>query len=124
MIFGLPGSGKSTFAVTLSHQLKIPLYHLDKHFFTKNWVERDSKDFLKRQRKMVSQNTWIIDGNALQSLEMRYARADLVLYFCPSRLLCLARLIKRRWFKDASLQDRAEGCYERLPFHLINLSFG
>ncbi|MBI2706825.1 MAG: DNA topology modulation protein [Proteobacteria bacterium] len=119
MIFGLPGSGKSTFATTLNHQLKIPFYHLDKYFYVENWVERDTGDFLNIQQKLVEQDTWIIDGNALRSLEMRYARADLILYFCMPRLLCLARLIKRRFFKDSSIEDRAKGCRERLPFHLI-----
>ena len=34
MIFGRPGSGKSTFAVELALKLNLPLYHLDKYFVT------------------------------------------------------------------------------------------
>lgn len=119
MIFGLPGSGKSTFALTLSQTLKLPLYHLDKYYYVGNWVERDKEDFLSIQSTLVDKDTWIIDGNAIRSLEMRYGRADLVLYFCAPRLLCLSRLIQRRFFKDRSIKDRADGCRERLPFHLI-----
>ena len=33
MIFGRPGSGKSTFAVKLSRSIVFPLYHLDKYFY-------------------------------------------------------------------------------------------
>lgn len=119
MIFGRPGSGKSTFALALSHYLNIPLYHLDKYFFIENWVERENEEFLALQQKMVEEDYWIIDGNAIRSFEMRYARADLVLYFCSPRLLCLARLIKRRFFKDSLIQDRAKGCEERLRFRLV-----
>ncbi len=119
MIFGLPGSGKSTFAVHLAHQLKLPLHHLDKHYYRENWVERDKEEFLNFQQDLVNQERWLIDGNAIRSLEMRYSRADLVLYFCTSRPLCFGRLIKRRFFKNKSIQDRAEGCDERLPPHLI-----
>lgn len=119
MIFGLPGSGKSTFALTLSQQLNLPLYHLDKHFFIEHWVERPKEDFLSLQQAIVAQDQWIIDSNALGSLEMRYARANLVLYFFMPRPLCFRGLIKRRFFKDDSIQDRAEGCQERLPYHLI-----
>ncbi len=119
MIFGLPGSGKSTFAVHLAHQLNLPLYHLDKYFFVKNWIERDNEEFLSFQQKIINQSQWIIDGNALGSLEMRYARADLVLYFCSSRPLCFGRLIKRRFFKDKSIQDRAINCPENLRPRLI-----
>lgn len=119
MIFGLPGSGKSTFAVHLARQLNLPLYHLDKHFFVENWVEREKAGFLNLQQEIVNKNRWIIDGNAIGSLEMRYARADLVLYFRISRPLCLKRLVQRRFFKDLSIQDRAEGCEERLRFSLV-----
>jgi adenylate kinase family enzyme len=119
MIFGLPGSGKSTFALTLNQALKLPLYHLDKYFYVENWVERDKEDFLNIQNTLVEKETWIIDGNAIRSLQMRYVRADLVLYFWAPRLVCLSRLIQRRFFKDKSIKDRANGCRERLPFHLI-----
>jgi adenylate kinase family enzyme len=119
MIFGLPGSGKSTFAVHLAHRLKLPLHHLDKHFYIENWVERDKEQFLNIQQNLVNQDRWIIDGNAIRSLEMRYSRADLVLYFATSRPICFGRLIKRRFFKNKYIQDRAEGCGESLPSHLI-----
>ena len=119
MIFGLPGSGKSTFAAKLAHQSRLPLYHLDRHFFVENWVEQNPDDFLNIQRLLVNQDEWIIDGNAIRSLEIRYSRATMALYFCFSRPLCLSRLLKRRFFKNESIQDRAEGCYERLPSHLI-----
>jgi adenylate kinase family enzyme len=120
MIFGLPGAGKTTFALKLSHQLNLPIYHLDKYFFIENWVERGKIAFLNDQKEMVKQERWIIDGNALGSLEIRYARADLVLYFCPPRPLCLSRLIKRRFFKDLSIQDRADGCAEQLKWPLVH----
>jgi adenylate kinase family enzyme len=119
MIFGLPGSGKSTFSIALAKSLNLPLYHLDKHFFVDGWVERNKDEFLQIQKEIVNQEQWIIDGNALSSLELRYARASLVLYFCSSRPLCLSRLIKRRFIKDISVDDRAAGCRERLPLHLI-----
>ena len=32
-LIGLPGSGKSTFAVKLGKRLAIPVHHLDKHMF-------------------------------------------------------------------------------------------
>lgn len=47
MIFGRPGSGKSTFATWLSQSLDLPLHHLDKHFYIRNWVERDYNEFLQ-----------------------------------------------------------------------------
>lgn len=118
-IFGRPGSGKSTFALKLHSVTGIPLYHLDKYFYTSNWVERNYQEFLAIERDIVKQNQWIIDGNCLQSLEVRYARADLCLYFNYPRWLCLIRLIKRYFVKDTAIKDRAEGCQESLKWSLL-----
>jgi adenylate kinase family enzyme len=118
-IFGRPGSGKSTFSQILHAQTQIPLYHLDRYYFTANWVERNYQEFLALQRYITQQDRWIIDGNALKSLEMRYARAELVLYFNYPRWLCLWRLIKRRLSKDRAIEDRAEGCREMISWKLL-----
>lgn len=118
-IFGRPGSGKSTFALKLSQKTGLPLYHLDKYFFTANWVERDYQEFLAIQQNIVNQERWIVDGNSLKSLEMRYSRAQIVLYFNYSKWVCLFRLIKRKLFKDKNIKDRAEGCKENIRWSLI-----
>lgn len=118
-IFGRPGSGKSTFAIKLHKQTGLPVYYLDRYFFTVNWAKRDYEEFLAIQEDLVAQDTWIIDGNSLQSLEMRYARAQICLYFNYSRWLCLLRLIKRSFVKDCAIQDRAEECRERISWSLV-----
>jgi adenylate kinase family enzyme len=50
MVFGLPGSGKSTFATQLAYSLGLPIYHLDKYFYVGNWVEREYQEFLDIQK--------------------------------------------------------------------------
>ena len=107
MIFGRPGSGKSTFTNALHKTTGLPLHHLDKHFFTKNWIERDTQEFLKIQQSIVDTNSWIIDGNSIKSLEMRYRRADLVLYLNFPRWLCYIRVFKRIFDKSIEIDDRA-----------------
>ncbi len=124
MMFGIPGSGKSTFAVQLGELLHLPVFHLDKHFYSHNWVERPADEFLQIQKELVKQPAWIIDGNAVRSLAMRYERADLVLYFRFNRLLCLWRVFKRLIFKDHRISDRAEGCSEQVRFRLIRYLWG
>jgi adenylate kinase family enzyme len=120
MIFGRPGSGKSTFAVKLAQALNLPIYHLDKLFFTHNWIERDHEEFLHLQAALVNQNKWIIDGNSLRSLEVRYERADYVLCFMLPRWQCLWRIVKRRFgHKNPNIDDRAANCPEVLRFNLL-----
>ena len=118
-VFGRPGSGKSTFALDHHQKTAMPLHHLDRYFYTANWVERDYQEFLSIQQDLVNQNTWIIDGNSLLSLEMRYARAEICLYFNYPRWLCLLRMVKRYFSKDAAIKDRAEGCAENMRWRLI-----
>src|SRR5271169_879774 len=100
MIFGLPGNGKSTWSIRLSDLLEIPVYHLDKYFFVENWNKRNYDEFLRDQQELVSEEAWIIDGNCMRSLEMRFARADTALYFRFSRLVCLWRIFKRLFLRD------------------------
>lgn len=119
MILGFPGSGKSTFAVKLSKFFGRPLYHLDKYFFTHKWQERNYDEFMALQKHLVEQDSWIIEGNATRSFEMRFSRADLVLYFRFNRLLCLVRIFKRLLGKDPRISDRAEGCSEKVSLRLI-----
>jgi adenylate kinase family enzyme len=52
MIFGRPGSGKSTFALKLSQTTGLPLYHLDKYFFESHWKERNYQEFLSDQQSL------------------------------------------------------------------------
>ena len=118
-IFGRPGSGKSTFALKLSQKLNLPLIHLDRWFFNSNWVKRDTEDFQKILQQFVDQENWIMDGNATRSLEARYAKAEIVLYFYYPFYLCLWRVFKRIFTKDYAIQDRAENCNERVSFELI-----
>jgi GrpB-like predicted nucleotidyltransferase (UPF0157 family)/adenylate kinase family enzyme len=124
MIFGIPGSGKSTFAVKLSQRLGVPLFHLDKYFFIQGWQERDYDEFLNIQRGLVEKAQWIIDGNATKSLEMRFSRSDIVLYFRFHRLLCLWRIFKRLICKKSPISDRAEGCSENVHLRLLRYLWG
>lgn len=119
MIFGRPGSGKSTFAVWLSHKLGLPLYHLDKYFFVENWMERNYQEFLQIQQEMVNTNAWVIDGNSTKSLELRYSKTDLVLYFNYPKSVCYFRVLKRLFRPNQSIDDKAAGCQENIRWPLL-----
>ncbi len=119
MIFGLPGSGKSTWSIQLSEKLNIPVYHLDRYFFVENWNKRDYQEFLQMQEDLVVKERWVIDGNCMRSLEMRFAEADTAYYFHFPRWLCLWRVFKRLFHRDRRIADRAEGCSEKVSWELV-----
>jgi adenylate kinase family enzyme len=123
MVFGLPGSGKSTFATKLAQCLNLPIYHLDKHFYIENWIERNYQEFLDQQQSFVNQSRWVIDGNAMKSLEMRFQKADVAIYFQYSVFVCLWRIFKRALQRNWHIPDLAEGCTKSIRFRLIKYMF-
>jgi adenylate kinase family enzyme len=121
MIFGRSGSGKSTFSLKLSEKLNIPLYHLDKYFYIRNWEERDYQEFLSLHKELINQENWIIDGNIIKTYELRYKHADIAVHFCYPRYKAYWRIPKRRFWasKDLRIDDRAEGCPETIQWRLV-----
>jgi len=94
-LIGLPGSGKSTFATKLGKLLHIPVHHLDQHQFEPGGKKRDKREFLALQKALVEEDAWVIEGCSFSTFEMRFARADVVIYFFLPRYLCFWRMIKR-----------------------------
>ncbi len=119
MIFGKPGSGKSTFSVEISEKLNIPLYHVDRYFFTNHWQERDKLEFISILQNQVDLERWIIDGNAISYLDVRYQKCDLAIYFNFPTYQCLWGVFKRLFYRDTRIQDRAENCHERITWNLL-----
>jgi len=69
-IIGLPGSGKSTFAVKLGKILKIQIYHLDSYIFDGR-KKRNHEEFMSVKKTIVSEKSWIIEGCSFSTLELR-----------------------------------------------------
>ncbi len=94
-LIGLPGSGKSTFAAKLGRILGIPVHHLDRHMFEVGGKKRDKQEFIEIQKAMLSEEAWVIEGCSFSTFEMRFAKADVLIYFQLPRLVCFLRLFKR-----------------------------
>src|SRR5690242_9150046 len=94
VIIGMPGSGKSTFAMKLGLALDIPVHHLDRHVFEdKKGKKRDRKELLAILEAIAAEEAWIVEGCSISTLETRFPKADLVIYFQFSRLVCIWRIL-------------------------------
>jgi GrpB-like predicted nucleotidyltransferase (UPF0157 family)/adenylate kinase family enzyme len=100
MILGVPGSGKSTFSAKLGKLLNISVHHLDRYMFEPGGKKRDKQEFLSVQKAMVDEEAWIIEGCSFSTFEMRFARADTVIYFRFPRYLCFWRVFRRLFNHD------------------------
>jgi adenylate kinase family enzyme len=94
-LIGLPGSGKSTFANRLGQLLGIPVHHLDKHMFEDGGKKRDKQEFIKIQKAILDEEAWVVEGCSFSTFEMRFAKADVLIYFHFPRFVCFFRFFKR-----------------------------
>lgn len=115
-IIGLPGSGKSTFAIKLGKLLNISVHHLDRHVFDGK-KKREKTEFLSLKESILKEDSWIIEGCSLSTVEMRFARADTVIYFNFPRMLCIYRICKRYFGFDHN--DKFTGCLDGINWPLI-----
>lgn len=115
-IIGLPGSGKSTFAIALGKKLKIPVEHLDGYVFDGSH-KRDKNEFISILNKILEKESWIIEGCSTSTFELRFQRSDVVFYFKLPRLLCLHRILKRIFTFNSEILKT--GCLVGINWALI-----
>jgi len=120
-IIGCSGSGKSTLASQLGAILGHQIIHLDALFWKPNWIETPREEWISIQEKLVKQESWIIDGNYTDTLDIRLAAADTIIYLDYPRLLCMYRAVKRRVMYEGQVRsDMAAECPEKMDWHHIH----
>ena len=114
MVIGCCGAGKSTFSKNLHAILGLELIHLDKHYWKPDWVESEDKEWRAKVKELAAKPKWIIDGNYGGTMDIRFKRADMIVFLDYSTLSCLWRITKRiHKYKGRSRPDMTEGCNER-----------
>lgn len=78
IVIGCPGSGKSTFSRKLSAATSLPLYHLDMIWHNPDKTTISKEEFDQKLSEIISQDSWIIDGNFQRTLETRIKSADTI----------------------------------------------
>ncbi|MCX6752852.1 MAG: hypothetical protein NTW62_00690 [Candidatus Nomurabacteria bacterium] len=119
-IFGISGSGKSTFANELGKKLGRPIVSLDKIFWDSNWQRRypTKVEFKQAVKKIVDEDKWIIEGSYKKTIDMRLERADVIVYFDFPVWRCLWRAFIRMFEKHESFKG-PDGAKQKLGWDLI-----
>ncbi|MCW9059867.1 MAG: adenylate kinase [Gammaproteobacteria bacterium] len=80
-VFGKPGSGKSTLSKNLASVTGIKLYPLDSIVYKSNGEMVDRKTYDSEHEKILSSDSWIIDGfGPMESFYNRLDAADTLIY--------------------------------------------
>ena len=103
----------------LGKKLNLPVFHLDKYFFTSGWKEHYTKDEFKAiATDFALQDMWIIDGNYRASIDTRFERADTIIFLNFPKWKCYPRVFKRVLNRKQPF-DKAEGVKEKVDWTLI-----
>ena len=96
IVIGQSGSGKSTLARKIKEITDFPLLPLDLLWHTTDYSIQAKKWFLQEQQSfMVSNPSWIVEGNYTSTLEERIKEADKIIWLKVPRYLAIYRVVWR-----------------------------
>src|SRR4051794_18923210 len=116
LVIGSGGAGKTTFARELAAASRLPLVHLDHHYWRRGWVPTPPREWEEVVARLVAGDEWVLDGNYAGTLALRLARADTAVFLDVSRLVCLARVVRRAARRR---EEVAPGCPHRLTAEFL-----
>ena len=94
VVTGMAGAGKSTFSKRLAVKTGLPLVHLDLHSWKPGWERVPADELLVTQRKLVADESWIIDSNDVDE-QLLMQRADTLFVIATPWWLCSYRAFIR-----------------------------
>src|SRR5262245_29748967 len=113
LVIGCGGAGKSTFSRELARLTGLPLIHLDRHYWHPGWIPTPEDAWNRRVAELIAPEAWILDGNYANSLDVRLARCDAVVFFDIDRATCLWTALRRVVVhRFVPRTDLPEGCPE------------
>jgi adenylate kinase family enzyme len=113
LVVGSPAAGKSEVAQRLGTVLRLPVHHLDALYYRPGWVLQNELNWERKVAELIAEDQWVIDGNFPDSLPLRAARADAVIWLDYDRAETMSRVLRRMIFPQPMPRvDLAEGCVE------------
>ncbi len=105
IVVGCSGSGKSWFSKKLAEKTGYKLIHLDNEFWKPDWVQTPRDEWIIRQKELIEEKQWIIDGNYNGTLELRFTASDLIVFLDINRYICILSALMRMGKKRSDLPE-------------------
>lgn len=120
MIIGCAGSGKSTLARRLHEITGLPLFHTDHIQWKEGWVLQDRQVTQTRAREIADYPSWIFEGAAGSTINIRISQADTLIILDLPVYVCLFRVLKRIILSYGKTRsDMARGCPEQFDWGFL-----
>jgi adenylate kinase family enzyme len=95
LVYGVTGSGKTTFAARLAEKTGLPWHSVDDLTWEPGWVEVPPDEQRRRIGAICSGQQWILDTAYSKWLDVVLSRAELIVALDYPRWLSLGRLVRR-----------------------------
>ncbi len=95
LVYGVCGSGKTTFADRLAHASGLPWHSVDELTWEPGWVPVPVETQRRRIERICSEDRWILDTAYADWIDVPLARAELIVGLDYPRAVSLTRLVRR-----------------------------
>ncbi|MGN1328948.1 MAG: hypothetical protein ACI4V4_04535 [Eubacterium sp.] len=99
IVIGCSGAGKSTFSRKLAEIVNTPLYNLDTFYWKADATHITRSELIEKQNEIFKTESWIIDGNFRNTLELRFEQAELIYFLDFPKEICIDG-VKNRKIRD------------------------
>lgn len=122
IVIGCPGAGKSTFSRKLSEVTGIKLHYLDMLWHKPDKTNISREEFDIGLEKIMTNESWIIDGNYTRTLEARLKECDTVFLLDYPLEICLEGAASRIGKKRVDLPWTEDEFDEEFKQYIIDFS--
>jgi adenylate kinase family enzyme len=120
LVVGCAGAGKTTFARRLGDKLKLPVIHLDFHFWRPGWQSPDPVVWREQVTALAAMPEWVMDGIYANTLDIRMPRADTLFWLDHPRAICMRRVLVRTIAGYGRTRpDLPKNCPERFDLEFL-----
>lgn len=79
-VVGTSGSGKTFLSRVIAHRLNFIHIEMDELYWNKDWQPTPDDVFVRNIQKLLRDDEWVLDGNYSVTDDVKFARAQLVVW--------------------------------------------